>query len=137
MWRHLYIIPILKDGKNGNQVQSCRPIQLTSCFCKLFEQMIAKRLTWCLEIYDLLSRYQCAFRSGSSTADHLVRPDTHIREGFLQHSNTLAVFLDIKSAYSMVSPTILLSRMHDIGFRSHMLHFIQGYLQNRTFQVRC
>ena len=37
----------------------------------------------------------------------------------------------------MVSPTVLLNRMYDIGFRGHIMHFIRGYLQNRTFQVRC
>ena len=136
-WRHSYIIPILKMGKDCNQVQSYRPIQLTSCLCKLFERMIAKRLSWCLEKYEVLSEYQCAFRPGKSTVDHLIRLDSHIREGFLHHSNTLAVFLDIKSAYNLVSPTVLLSRMHRIGFRGHIMHFIRGYLQHRTFQVRC
>ena len=135
-WRHSYIIPILKVGKDRTQVQSYRPIQLTSCMCKLLERMVAKRLAWCLEQHELLSTYQCAFRSGRSTSDHLVRLDSHIREGFLHHSSTLAVFLDIKSAYNMVSPTLLLSKMHHIGFRGHLLHFIHGYLQNRTFQVR-
>ena len=136
-WRHSYIIPILKPGKDRNQLQSYRPIQLTSCMCKLLERMIGKRLAWCLESQGLLSKYQCAFRSGRSTDDHLVRLDSHIREGFLHHSNTLAVFLDIKSAYNMVSPVILLKRMHHLGFRGHMMHFIRGYLERRTFQVRC
>ena len=85
-WRHSYIIPILKPGKDRHQVQSYRPIQLTSCMCKLLERMIGKRLTWCIEKYDLLSKYQCAFRSGKSTGDNLVRLDAHIREGFLHHS---------------------------------------------------
>ena len=134
-WRHSYIVPILKPGKDCNQVQSYRPIQLTSCMCKLLERMVGKRLTWCLEKYELLSKYQCAFRSGKST-DHLVRLDAHIRDGFLHHSSTLAVFLDIKSAYNMVSPTVLLNRMYQLGFRGHIIHFVTGYLQNRTFQVR-
>ena len=136
-WRHSIIIPILKVGKDRNQVQSYRPIQLTSCLCKLMERMIAKRLAWCIETYDVLSPYQCAFRSGRSTADHIVRLDSHIRDGFLHHSSTLGVFLDIKSAYNMVSPTVLLNRLHCIGFRGHMMHFIQAYLQHRTFRVHC
>ena len=135
-WSHSFIIPVLKPGKDCQLVESYRPIQLTSCLCKLMERMIGKRLSWCIERYDLLSRVQCAFRSGRSTADHLLRLDSHVRDGFLHHSTTLAVFLDIKSAYNMVSPTILLNRMHRVGFRGHMMHFIQGYLGNRTFQVR-
>ena len=136
-WRHSFLIPVLKPGKDANLVASYRPIQLTSCMCKVMERMIGKRLTWCVEHYHLLTKYQCAFRSGKSTADHLVRLDSHVREGFLHHASTLAVFLDIKSAYNMVSPTVLLHRMHNVGFRGHLMHFIQNFLQDRTFQVRC
>ena len=136
-WRHSILIPILKGGKDFNRVESYRPIQLTSCLCKLMERMIAKRLAWCLDKHEVLSPYQCAFRSGRSTADHLVRLDSHIRDGFLHHSSTLGVFLDIKSACNMVSPTVLLNRMYHIGFRGHMMHFIQAYFQHSTFQVRC
>ena len=136
-WKHSYLIPIVKPGKDCTLVESYRPIQLTSCLCKLMERMVSKRLSWCIEKYDLLSKYQCAFRTGKSTVDQLVRLDSHIREGFLHHSSTLAVFLDIKSAYNMVSPTMLLHRMHHVGFRGHMMHFIRGFLSGRTFQVRC
>ena len=136
-WRHSYVIPILKPGKDRNQLKSYRPIQLTSCMCKLMERMIAKRFGWCLERYDLLTKYQCAFRKGRCTMDHLVRLESHVRDGFLHHYSTLAVFLDIKSAYNLVSPTILLNRLYLLGFRGHMMHFIESYLSKRTFQVRC
>ncbi|XP_043219624.1 uncharacterized protein LOC122380493 isoform X1 [Amphibalanus amphitrite] len=105
--------------------------------CKLMERMIGKRLTWCVEEHGLLTKYQCAFRPDKSTADHLVRLDTHVRDGFLHHASTLAVFLDIKSAYNLVSPTVLLHRMYAAGFRGHIMHFIQNFLKDRTFQVRC
>ena len=41
-WRHSYIVPILKPGKDCTAVTSYRPIQLTSCLCKTFERMLAK-----------------------------------------------------------------------------------------------
>ena len=136
-WRHSYIIPMLKPGKDCNRVTSYRPKQLTSCLCKLMERIISKRLGWCLEKNGMLSKYQCAFRKERSTMDQLVRLESHIRDGFLHHNTTLAVFLDMKSAYNMVSPTVLLHRLHQLGFRGHMMYFIQSYLQHRTFQVRC
>ena len=136
-WRHSYMIPVLKPGKDCNKIKSYRPIHLTSCLCKIMERMISKRLGWCLDKYNLLSKYQCTFRKQRSTMDHPVRIESHIRDGFLHHSTTLAVFLDLKSAYNMVSPTILLHRLHRLGFREQMMHFVQEYLSNRTFQVRC
>ena len=136
-WKHSYIIPILKPGKDCNKVTSYRPIQLTSCLSKLMERMIAARFGWCLERYSLLSKYQCAFRKQRSTTDHLVRLDSHIRDGFIHHCSTLAVFLDLKSAYNTVSPAILLHRLYRLGFRGHLMHFCKSYLSGRTFQVRC
>ena len=136
VWRHSYIVPILKPGKDRNLVQSYRPIQLTSVLCKLMERMIGRRFTWWLETYSLLSKNQCAFRANRGTMDHVVRIESHIRDGFLHHESTLGVFLDLKSAYNMVSPTVLLHRLHHLGFRGHFMHFIQSYLGHRSFQVR-
>ena len=77
------------------------------------------------------------FRRGRSTMDQLLRLESHIRDGFFHHSSTLAIFLDIKSAYNTVSPTVLLHRLYQLGFRGHMMHFINAYISDRTFQVRC
>ena len=63
-----------------------------------------------------LTKYQCAFRKARSTMDHVLPLESHIRDGFIHHSNSLAVFLDIKSAYNLVSPTVLLHRLHYLGF---------------------
>ena len=101
------------------------------------ERMIGKRLTWCVEHYDLFTEDRCAFRPKKPTADHLARLDSHVRERFLHYVNTFAPFLDIQSAYNMISPTVPPQKMHDVGFRGHLMHFIQNFLQDRTFQVRC
>ena len=136
-WAHSYIIPILKPGKDCNKVDAYRPIQLTSVVCKIMERMIGKRLGWCLEQFNLVSKYQCAFRENRSTMDQLVRLESHIRDGFTHHSSTLGVLLDIKSAYNTVSPNLLMHRLYSLGFRGHMMYFLRSYLSNRTFQVRC
>ena len=135
-WRHSTLIPILKPGKPGEKVESYRPIQLTSCMCKLMERMIAKRLSWFVTHNNMISKYQSAFTRGRSTADHLVRLDSEIRRGFFYHKYTLATFLDLKNAYNLTSTTALLSKMHALGFRGRLMSFIQGYLQRRTFQVK-
>ena len=40
VWRHGLIIPLLKRAKPASEVESYRPISLTSCIVKLLECMI-------------------------------------------------------------------------------------------------
>lgn len=136
-WSHSYVVPILKPGKPASNPQSYRPIQLTSCMGKIMERMIAERLKWYTESKGMLSRYQCAFRKARCTADHIIRLESEIRHGFFYHKYTLAVFLDFKSAYNLVSTPALLLKMHTLGFRGRLMKFVKNYLNGRTFQVKC
>ena len=135
-WKHSIVVPILKPGKLKECPESYRPIQLTSCFSKIMERMVAHRLSWFLEKNNMLSKYQCAFRAGRNTADHLVRFDSEVRQGFFYNKYTLGVFLDLKNAYTLTSKAALLTKMCDMGFRGRLMYFIQSYLDDRTFQVR-
>ena len=135
-WKHSVIIPILKPGKPRDNPASYRPIQLTSCFSKLMERMVTERLTWYVEQNNLISAFQCAFRKGRSTADHLVRLDSDVRRGFFCHQYTLAVFLDLQSAYNLISKVAILHRLYSIGLRRRLAFFVKSYLEDRTFQVR-
>ena len=135
-WKCSTMVPVLKPGKPPDKPESYRPIQLTSCFSKTMERMVTRRLSWFLEDRQMLSPLQCGFRKGRSTADHLIRLESEVRKGFFYNRYTLAVFLDFKNAYNLVSKVALLTKMHAMGFRGRMMHFIQAYLDNRTFQVR-
>ena len=44
LWRHAIIIPLLKAGKPASEIESFRPISLTSCVVKVLERLIADRL---------------------------------------------------------------------------------------------
>ena len=134
-WRHSTLIPIPKPGKPADKVDSYRPIQLTSCLCKLMERMIAKRLSWYVNQTDLISKYQSAFRKGRCTTDHLIRLDSEVRRGFFYNKYTLAVFLDLKNAYNLTSTVALLTKMYHLGFRGRLMYFLKGYMRGRTFQV--
>ena len=48
-WRQSYIVPIPKPDKDTTNPTNYRPIALTSCVCKVMEQMINNRLVWYLE----------------------------------------------------------------------------------------
>ena len=45
----------------------------TTTLCKIFEKMVATRLSYHLEKYNMLSDVQSGFRSGRSTIDQIMR----------------------------------------------------------------
>ena len=138
VWRESTIVAIPKPGKPRHNPDSYRPIALTSCFGKIFERMVAKRLSFILEKEDILSKYQCGFRKNHSPIDHLVRLETDIRKGFKYKKHTTAVFLDIRKAYDMVHRPAVIQKLHRIGLRGHLAFYLYNFLTGmRQFRVKC
>ena len=135
-WRTSTIIPVLKAGKDESDPSSYRPIALTSCICKIMERMINDRLVWYLEKHKLLTPVQCGFRKNRSTTDHLVRLETFVREAFIQRQHAVVVFFDLERAYDTTWKYGIMRDLHRAGLRGRLPTFIEGFLQNRNFQVR-
>ncbi|GBN82722.1 hypothetical protein AVEN_250907-1, partial [Araneus ventricosus] len=57
-WKHAFIIPIPKPGKDPQDPLNYRPIALTSCMCKLFERIVNVRLVHILEKNEYISPFQ-------------------------------------------------------------------------------
>ena len=58
-----------------------------------------QRLMWVLESKGLLASERCGFRKNRSTADHLVRFDSYVRNAFAKKEHVLAIFFDLEKAY--------------------------------------
>ena len=132
-WQEATVIPIPKPGKDHSNPTNYRPIALTSCICKTMERMVNDRLGWTLERESLISEYQCGFRRGRSTLDHLVRFETFLRNAFIRKQHAVAVFFDLEKAYDT---TWRYGIMHDLGIRGRLPIFIASFLSNRHFRVR-
>ena len=135
-WRQAEVIPIPKPGKDSSNPTNYRPIALTSCLCKTMERMINSRLMWQLETDGLLASVQCGFRKHRSTADHLVRLESYIRDAFLKKEHVVGVFFDLEKAYDTTWKHGILSDLHVLGFRGRLPLFIVNFLSDRTFRVR-
>lgn len=135
-WKLATIIPLLKPGKDASNVTSYRPIALTSCLGKTFERIVNNRLVYVLEENGCINRYQCGFRAGCSTADHLVRLETTIREAFVKRQHCLSVFFDLERAYDTAWRYGILRDLHALGVRGRMLYCIADFLQGRTFRIQ-
>ena len=135
-WREAIVIPVPKPGKDHTDPTNYRPIALTSCVCKTMERMINERLVWYLESNNLISKEQCGFRRQRSTADHLIRFETFIREAFLKKEHLVAVFFDLEKAYDTTWKYGILNDLHDCGLRGRLPDFISKFLIDREFRVR-
>lgn len=70
-WKTDCLIPILKHGKDSSSADSYRPITLSSCVGKIFEQLIKQRLIFYIESNNLLPNNQFGFRCGRSACESL------------------------------------------------------------------
>jgi len=80
-WRSSLISFVPKSDCKG-----IRPIALLSCFLKVFEKMLYKRLQWVVETRFLLPDFQFGFRNSRSCVDNLVVLTNRIYSSFLNNA---------------------------------------------------
>ena len=137
-WRSVLIVPILKKGKDPQDVSSYRPIALSSSIGKLCERMLTNRLSWWLEDENLLSPWQAGFRQNRSTTDQCLRLSQFISDGFqsTQRERCIATLFDFSKAYDTVWRTGLLTKMVDLGIPLRFVQWTSSWLTNRIARVR-
>ena len=135
-WRKAIILPWLKADKPPSSRSSYRPVALTSNVCKAMERIISNRLQWFMEVNGLHQSAQAGFRKGRSTMDHIVQLELDIKRGFANDKSTIAVFLDIDSAYVKVWTQGLLFKLAKLGISGCFLGWIGNFLTGRSFCVR-
>lgn len=135
-WKTQCVIPILKPNKPVNRASSYRPISLSSCLGKIFENMIKLRLDYFVESQSLIPSIQFGFRKGKSCSESFVSLLCDVRQVKLSHSNAICVFLDVKGAFDNVNIEELIQVSHDIGLPGHVLKWLYSFLNNRTVFVK-
>lgn len=135
-WKTQCVIPILKPDKPENDCDSYRPISLSSCIGKLFENMLKLRLEFYYETYNILPQQQFGFRKGKSASENYISLITDIKNSFFNHSYTACAFLDVCSAFDNVNPTILIQILNQAGIPGKICKWIFNFLYNRTMYVK-
>ena len=136
VWRNAILSPILKKGKPQDDLNSYRPISITSCLGKLSERMVNGRLYWWLETSGQLSKFQAGFRGGCRTEDQLFRLTQRIIDGFQEKKHTTAIFVDLKQAYDKVWRKGLLLKMQNAGIHGKLYRWLKFFLTDRTIQTK-
>jgi ribonuclease HI len=134
-WKTQCVIPILKPNKPIDDCNSYRPISLSSCIGKIFENMLKLRLDYYTESNNILPSEQFGFRKGRSATESFTSLIADIKKSFF-HSVTVCAFLDIKGAFDNVDPSILVHVLFEIGIPGKFCKWIFNFLHERTMHVK-
>lgn len=135
-WKTQCVIPILKPDKSPEEASSYRPISLSSCLGKLFENMIKVRLDWFVEANGIIPHVQYGFRRGRSCADSFISLISDLKIANNLKSHTVCVFLDVQGAFDNVDPGILVNIMSDVGIPGRICQWIYNFLNDRILYVK-
>ncbi|CAH2088263.1 unnamed protein product [Euphydryas editha] len=135
-WKTQCVVPILKPDKSPELASSYRPISLSSCLGKIFENMVKVRLDWYVESKCFIPHIQYGFRRGRSSADSFTSLISDLKNAKHRKLNTVCVFLDVQSAFDSVDPGILVQIMSRLGVPGHLCKWIFNFLNNRTIYAR-
>jgi hypothetical protein len=134
-WRKVKVIPIPKSNKPTTDPNSYRPISLLRTVGKLFERLIASRLTSFVNQQHLLPQEQFGFRKKHSTVSQLARISDHITNGYNLHKHTGMVLLDLEKAYDTVWISGLLYKLITLKLPNYLIFIIRAFLEGRSFTI--
>ncbi|KAI5752553.1 hypothetical protein M8J77_018044 [Diaphorina citri] len=135
-WKKSILVPIPKPNKDSTLPENLRPINLTSCLCKLFERIVIRRLNYFLDKNKLLVPQQSGCRKNRSTLDNLVNLQTEISNAIINKQYLLCTFFDIKFAYDCVQREVIMRQLYKWNLRGHLPNFLFKYMDERSFKIR-
>ncbi|XP_064462968.1 uncharacterized protein LOC135373842 [Ornithodoros turicata] len=99
--------------------------------------MVQARLLWFLEVHSILPSNMTGFRCKLATKDNLLElcsaaDDAKKKSGLA----FLAAFVDVRSAFDIVSPDVVSAQLQKIKVTGRTLRFITDILNGRATQVR-
>ena len=134
-WRVANITPIPKGASPSILPNEYRPISITPILSKIFERLLAKRLTRFLDSNKLLPQMQFGFRKGVGTSDALLFITHNLQASLDAGRESRLVSLDFSSAFDRVNHEALLFKVRSLGIGGCLLELIVEFLSNRRQRV--
>lgn len=122
--------PLYKKGSKTD-VTNYRPIVLVPVLSKIFEKVMHEKLTSFFSTHKIIKEAQYGFQKNKSTSHASFHMIQEILKNLNEHKFTSVLFLDMKSAFDLVSHNLLLSKLETTGVRGPALKWLQTYINNR------
>lgn len=127
--------PIFKSG-DSTVMSNYRPISIISVFSKLLENVIKTRMTKFIDEYIKFDPYQYGFVKGSNPLSTNLDLMNLIVNDLDQGNITIAIFIDLRKAFDVVSHELLINKLENMGFRGTIGNLLQSYLTNRRQYIK-
>ena len=101
VWKTAVVTPVYKSGLSS-EPSNCRPISLTSVFCKLLERIIVTEMLQYSKKHGLISSQQHGFLSKRSTATNLLESLDDWTCAFVNRNSAFIAYIDFKKAFDSV-----------------------------------
>ena len=134
VWRTAHITPIPK-GPLSSSPSDYRPISITPVISKVFEKLIASRLSKYLESSGLVSSQQFAYRKGLGTCDALLTVNDICQKALDAGQEVRLVQIDFSAAFDRVNHAGITYKLQEVGIGGSVLKILQEYLSNRSQTV--
>ena len=105
-----------------------------SCFSKILEKLMHKRLMDYIERHNILYDKQYGFRKKRSTEMAIIELTTKRSEAIDEGKLTAGIFLDLSKAFDTVDHSIIISKLEHYGIRGIALQWFKNYLLN-SYQI--
>lgn len=135
-WKHAIVTPIPKPNKNAASIENWRPISQLPTISKCFEKYLDNRMRRVCALNNILDTCQFGFQPGNSTNYAIARLITDVKDGLNKKSPTIAVMIDLQSAFDVTWHNGLIYKLHQMNFDSYLIHIIRSFLDKRTFAVK-
>ena len=132
-WRLGNITPIPKGSSSCPSPNDYRPISITPILSKIFERLLAKRLSVFLKPF--LPETQFGFRKGLGTSDALLLLVHEVQSALDRNCESRLVSLDFSAAFDTVNHKGLLFKLKSVGIGGKILGILTEFLTNRQQRV--
>ena len=126
------ITPIFK-GNEKNRFENYRPISVLTCFSKLLEKLMVKRLIAFIDKNKILSKHQYGFRQNRSTEHAIIDFVDKITKAIDQGKFSVGIFLDLLKAFDTINHKILIRKLDHYGVRGVAKKWFENYLSIITY----
>ena len=134
-WTRCIIVPIHKKG-NTSDPNNYRGISLVSCFAKLFNTILNKRLKEWADTNDKVTDTQFGFKATYSTVDAIFILNHFIQEKIRTKGKLFCCFVDFRKAYDLINRNRLWYKLIKDGIDGKMFNMLRSMYKEIKIGVK-